>query len=110
MVLSRGHIIPRQHPVLFLSRRRNMVTELTCSAAHMDVNLSIKQPWHTKYCHLKFRIQIKVLITQRTTCLHLQRSMLSKPVSPGSVNTQKYEKNPEADPGRMNPICDTFIL
>ena len=27
-------------------------------------------------------IQIQVLIIQRTTCLHLQRSMLSKPVSP----------------------------
>ena len=31
-----------------------MVTELTCSAALMDVNLSIKQPWHTVYCHLRF--------------------------------------------------------
>jgi hypothetical protein len=28
-------------------------------------------------------IQIKVLIIQRTTCLYLQRAMLSKPVSPG---------------------------
>jgi len=26
----------------------------TCSAARMDTNLSIKQPWHTKYCHLEF--------------------------------------------------------
>ena len=26
MILSRGHIIPRQHPVLFLSRRRGVVT------------------------------------------------------------------------------------
>ena len=25
--LSNGHIIPLQHPVLFLSRRRNLVTE-----------------------------------------------------------------------------------
>jgi hypothetical protein len=25
--LSNGHIIPLQHPVLFLSRRKNMVTE-----------------------------------------------------------------------------------
>ena len=25
-----------------------------CTAALMDANLSIKQPWHTKYCHLKF--------------------------------------------------------
>ena len=31
-----------------------MVTELTCSAALMDVNLSIKQPWHTEYCHIEF--------------------------------------------------------
>lgn len=54
IVLSSGHFIPLQHSVLFLSRRRNMVTELTCSAALMDVNLSIKQPWHTEYCHLKF--------------------------------------------------------
>lgn len=54
MILSSGHIIPLQHSVFVLSRRRNMVTELTCSAAHMDVNLSIKQPWHTEYCHIKF--------------------------------------------------------
>ena len=26
----------------------------TCSAALMVVNLSIKQPWHTVYCHLRF--------------------------------------------------------
>ena len=26
----------------------------TCSTALMDANLSIKQPWHTEYCHLKF--------------------------------------------------------
>ena len=26
----------------------------TCSAALMVTNLSIKQPWHTVYCHLKF--------------------------------------------------------
>jgi hypothetical protein len=25
-----------------------------CSAAQMDANLSIKQPWHTVYCHLSF--------------------------------------------------------
>ncbi len=25
----------------------------TCSAAQMVANLSIKQPWHTVYCHLK---------------------------------------------------------
>ena len=31
-----------------------MVIGETCSAARMDANLSIKQPWHTKYCHLKF--------------------------------------------------------
>ena len=31
-----------------------MVTELTCSAALMVANLSIKQPWHTEYCHLSF--------------------------------------------------------
>ena len=24
----------------------------SCSAALMDANLSIKQPWHTDYCHL----------------------------------------------------------
>lgn len=26
----------------------------TCSSALMDANLSIKQPWHTEYCHIKF--------------------------------------------------------
>jgi hypothetical protein len=26
----------------------------TCAAALMVANLSIKQPWHTEYCHLKF--------------------------------------------------------
>src|SRR5260221_950125 len=36
-----------------------------------------------------FNIQINVLIIQRTTCLHLQRSMLSKP---GTPDLQKYEK------------------
>ncbi len=27
---------------------------LTCSTALMGANLSIKQPWHTEYCHLMF--------------------------------------------------------
>jgi hypothetical protein len=26
----------------------------TCSTALMGANLSIKQPWHTEYCHIKF--------------------------------------------------------
>jgi len=37
------------------------------------------------YCVLPFEflsIQIKVLIIQRTACLHIQRSTLSKPGSP----------------------------
>jgi hypothetical protein len=49
------------------------------------------------YCVLPFEflnIQIKVLIIQRTACLHLQRSMLSKPGSPISkyeVQSEKYK-------------------
>jgi len=34
-------------------------------------------------------IQINVLIIQRTTCLHFQRSTLSKPVQPREFNIQK---------------------
>ncbi len=49
------------------------------------------------YCVLPFEflnIQIKVLIIQRTACLHLQRSMLSKPGSPNckyEVQSEKYK-------------------
>lgn len=41
-----------------------------------------------------FRIQIKQLITQRCTCLHLQRTMLSKPVGPGLKRGADWKDTP----------------
>ena len=39
-------------------------------------------------------IQINVLIIQRTTCLHLQRSMLSKPGTPSSSPSNSTQPKP----------------
>ena len=54
IVLSNSHSLELQQPVLFLSRRKSVATGLASSTALMDANLSIKQPWHTEYCHLEF--------------------------------------------------------
>ena len=46
------HSVAAYH--FFLMSAAELGSNKTCSAALMVANLSIKQPWHTKYCHLKF--------------------------------------------------------
>ena len=83
MVLSNGHIIPLQHPVFFLSRRKNLATDQPVQRPEWLLVYRLSSHGILSIAIWSFRIQIEMLITQRITCLHLQRTMLSKPVSPG---------------------------
>jgi hypothetical protein len=83
MVLSLRHFIRKQQPAFVLSRRRSLVAGLPARRPEWMLIYRLSSHGIRSIAIWSLNIQINVLIIQRTTCLHSQRPMLSKPVSPG---------------------------
>ena len=79
-----------------------MVTGLTCSAARMDANLSIRQPWHTKYCHLKFSYSDSTANYATQYMLTLTKNYAVKTGQP-RMNRKVTKINPSTE--RNGPFC-----
>ena len=82
MFLSFAHSLAKQQPVLVLSRRRGVVTDQPARRPEWLLNHWLSGHGILCIAIWVLNIQIKVLIIQRTACLYVQRTMLSKPVSP----------------------------
>ena len=83
IVLSNRHSLWLQQPVLFLSRRRGVVTSQPARRPKWLLNHWLGSHGILCIAIWVFRIQIQLLITQRSTCLHFQRATLSIPSAPG---------------------------
>ena len=83
MVLSLRHFIRKQQPAFVLSRRRSLVAGQPARRPEWMLIYRLSSHGIRSIAIWSLNIQINVLIIQRTTCLHSQRPMLSKPVSPG---------------------------
>lgn len=87
MVLSNPHSLELQQPVLFLSRRKSVATGLASyNGPNGYESIDYAAMAYEVLPFKMFVLKIKVRNTKCTTCLYLQRTMLSKPVSPGSID------------------------